>query len=140
MGAPPLEGLGNCLDDLAVEIEPEVVARGEVGEPLFADPDHPSIDLVDDGIRHRIGPLELGQLAAGRKPAVDPTRRSVGRPVANRPIRAHGHNHRLSGPWALAVFAGICGPAPRPMTGPIWGGPCRRARSPFGQMPSGTIR
>ena len=70
--APLLEVLGDRVDDLAVEVEAEVVAGGEVGEPLVADADHAAVDLVDDGVRHRVRPLELGQLAAGSEPAVDP--------------------------------------------------------------------
>ena len=45
-------GIGR--DDLALEVEPEVVARGEIGQPLVADPDHPAVDLVDDGVGHRV--------------------------------------------------------------------------------------
>ena len=72
MGTPLLEVLGHGGDDLAVEIESEVVAGGEVGEPLVADPDHAPVDLVDDRVGHRMGALELREIAAGGKPAIDP--------------------------------------------------------------------
>ena len=72
MGSPRLEVGRDGLDDLAVEIEPEVVARGEVGEPVVADPDHPAVDLVDHGVGHRARALELGQVGARVEPATYP--------------------------------------------------------------------
>ena len=60
MGAPALEIVGDRIDDLLVEIEPEVVARCVVGEPLLADADLAAIDLVDDGVEHAMGVLETG--------------------------------------------------------------------------------
>ena len=75
MCPPLLEVLGDRGDHLAVEVEAEVVAGGEVGQPLVADANHPAVDLVDDSVRHRVRPLELGQLAARREPAIDPSRR-----------------------------------------------------------------
>ena len=87
---PPLvEVLGDRLDDLAIEVESEVVAGGKIGQPLIADSNHPAVDLVDDGVRHRVGTLELCELAAGGKPAVDPARRRGRRPGAIRAENAH---------------------------------------------------
>ena len=63
--APALEIGRDRGDDLPVEVEPEVVARGEVGEPVVADADHAPVDLVDDRIRHRMRALELGKIVAG---------------------------------------------------------------------------
>ena len=89
MRPPLVEVLGDGVDDLAVEVEAEVVAGGEVGEPLVADPDHPAVDLVDDGVRHRVRPLQLCELAAGGEPAIDPARRGGRRPGAVRAENAH---------------------------------------------------
>ena len=89
MRAPLLEVLGNGRDDLPVEVEAEVVAGGEIRQPLIADADHAAVDLVDDGVRHRIRALELGQLAAGREPAVDPAWRGRAGPGAIRTVNAH---------------------------------------------------
>jgi hypothetical protein len=72
MGAPALEVGGDRGDDLAVEIEAQVVAGREVGKPAIPDPDHPAVDLVDHGVRHRVRPLQLGEVLAGRQPAVEP--------------------------------------------------------------------
>jgi hypothetical protein len=72
MRSPAVEILGDLFDDLAVEVEPEVVARGEVGEPPVADADHPPVDLFDDGIHHRMGGLQLGEVAHGREPMLEP--------------------------------------------------------------------
>src|SRR5262245_4868602 len=89
MRAPLFEVLGDGGDNLAVEVEAEVVAGGEVGQPLVADPDHAAVDLVDDGVGHGVRPLELGQLAAGGKPTIDPTWGSGRGPRAVRTIDAH---------------------------------------------------
>ena len=51
---PALEVLGNRVDDLALQVEAEVVARGEVREPGVADANHAPVDLVDDGVGHRV--------------------------------------------------------------------------------------
>ena len=95
MGAPLLQELGHGRDDLRVEVEPEVVAGGEVREPLVADPDHAAVDLVDHRVGHRVGSLELRQIAAGSKPAIDPSWLR-GRQWNER-LRAHAGTNRLSG-------------------------------------------
>ena len=69
---PAVEVRGDRLDDLAVEVEPEVVARREVGEPVVADADHAAVDLVDDRVHHRMRRLEVVQVAAGLEPVLDP--------------------------------------------------------------------
>ena len=89
MRPPLVEILGNGLDDLAIEVESEVVAGSEIGQPLVADPDHPAVDLVDDGVRHRVGALELDQLATGGEPPIDPARRSGRRAGAVPAENAH---------------------------------------------------
>ena len=88
MRPPLLEVLGDGIDDLAVEVEAEVVAGGEVRQPLVADADHPTVDLVDDRIGHGVGPLELGELAARSQPAIDPARRCRRSAVGSRPVHS----------------------------------------------------
>jgi hypothetical protein len=92
MGSPLLDVCRDRVHDLPVEVETEVVARGEVGEPLVADPDHAPVDLVDHGVRHRVRALELGQVRARRQPASNPV---VARPttiIAPRANRSHRPN------------------------------------------------
>src|SRR5664279_5754335 len=50
MCPPSADGAVDRVVDLRVEVEAEVVARGEVDEPVPADPDPTSVDLVDDRI------------------------------------------------------------------------------------------
>ena len=52
--SPLVEERGDPLDDLAIQVETEVVARGEIREPAVADADHAAVDLVDDRIHHRM--------------------------------------------------------------------------------------
>src|SRR6476659_1186339 len=103
MRAPAIESGLDRIDDLPVEIEAEVVARGEVGEPLIADADHPAVDFLDDRVRHRVRALELGEVAAGSKPPVDPPRGAQLGPGANRRTSSHGQKHRLSSQKPLEV-------------------------------------
>ena len=72
MGAPRVEVGGDRVDDLAVEVEAEVVARREVGQPVVADADHAAVDLVDDRVHHRVRGLERREVAAGLEPVLDP--------------------------------------------------------------------
>ena len=52
---PPLIQIGgDRLDDLAVEVEAEVVAGGEVGQPVVSDADPAAVDLLDDRVHHRM--------------------------------------------------------------------------------------
>ena len=53
--APPLDRRRYRGDDLRVEVETEVVARSEIGQPVVADPDAPSLYLVYYGVHHRVG-------------------------------------------------------------------------------------
>ena len=69
---PALEVLRDGRDDLAVEVEAQVVARGEIGQPRVSDADHPPVDLVDDRVGHRVRARQLGQITAGVEPPVDP--------------------------------------------------------------------
>ena len=78
--APAVEECRDPVDDLAVEVEPEVVARREVGEPPVAHTDHPPVDLVDNGIHHRMRRLQRRQVTDRRKPMLEP--RAAGSPVA----------------------------------------------------------
>ena len=79
VGPPCVEVRGDRLDDLAVEVEAEVVARREVGEPVVADADHAAVDLVDDRVHHRVGGLERLEVAAGVEPVLDPGTPDCGR-------------------------------------------------------------
>src|SRR5918993_1479088 len=54
MGAPAGQ-VGRHLGDLLeVEVEPEVVAGGEVDQPVAVDLDPPAVDLLDDGVGHGV--------------------------------------------------------------------------------------
>ena len=68
---PTAAGPVDRVDDLRIEVEPQVVAGGEVGQPLVADADPPALDLVDHRVVHRVSsaqPLEVGPLdVLGRK-------------------------------------------------------------------------
>ena len=64
VGAPSRQVLRHRVDDLLVEVEAEVVARREVGEPVVADADPAAVLLVDHGVEHRMRVL---QLARGRR-------------------------------------------------------------------------
>ena len=77
--APRVEVGRDRVDDLAVEVEAEVVAGGEVGQPVVADADHAAVDLVDDGVHHRMRRLQLGEVAAGLEPVVEPRPRGDAR-------------------------------------------------------------
>jgi hypothetical protein len=49
---PPLVQVGrDGLDHLAVQVEAEVVAGGEVDQPALADPDPAAVDLLDDRVQ-----------------------------------------------------------------------------------------
>ena len=89
VGAPGIEVGGDRLDDLAIEVEAEVVARREVGEPVVADPDHAAVDLVDDGVHHRMRRLQPLEVPAGVQPVLDPrTAAAVGAWSGTRGMRA----------------------------------------------------
>jgi hypothetical protein len=72
MGAPGVQVAWNRVDDLAIEIKAQVVARREVGEPAVPDADHPPVDLLDHGVGHGMGHLQRAQIAARLHPAVHP--------------------------------------------------------------------
>ena len=71
--APSVEVLGHRVDDLPIEVEPQVVARGEVEEPAVADPDPPPVLLVDHRVEHRMGVLQPSQVGDGLHPAIEPS-------------------------------------------------------------------
>ena len=102
VGAPAAQVLRHGVDDLLVEVEPEVVARREVGEPLVADSDHAAVDLVDDGVGHRIRALQLGQIRTGGQPTIDPpiTARSAARPGFAEGVHEEGNRHARAPPLA----------------------------------------
>ena len=72
MGAPGLEGRRDRRDDVRLEVEAEVVARREIGEPLLADADHAAVDLVDDCVHHRVGRAQVSETATRFQPAFEP--------------------------------------------------------------------
>ncbi len=63
---------GTSVDDLLVEVEPQVVARRPVGEPPVADADLPADLLVDDRVHHRVRVLQAREIGDRRHPAVEP--------------------------------------------------------------------
>src|SRR5206468_2309695 len=89
--SPLFEVRGDRVDDLALEVESEVVAGGEIGEPLIADANHPPVELFDDGIGHRVRALELREVMASGEPLVDPGRGDRCGP-RGRCARTHWHN------------------------------------------------
>ena len=97
MRPPARQILGDGSDDLAIEVKTQVVAGGEVGEPLVADPDHPAVEVIDDSIRHRVRPLELGQVIASLQPAVDPPRHRTRGPGVTANTYPHEAEHRPQG-------------------------------------------
>ena len=106
VGAPRVQVRGNRVDDLAIEVEAEVVAGREVGQPLVADPDHAAVDLVDHRVHHRVRRLQRLELAAGvepvlhPRPAGPPQRRGSGRGRAgtgDRRAKTHDAFHRTPG-------------------------------------------
>ena len=69
--APRVEVRRHRLDDLAVEVEPEVVAGGEVGQPLRPDADLAPVDLLDHGVHHRVRARQRRQVAQRRGGTLD---------------------------------------------------------------------
>src|SRR5207237_3179118 len=68
MCPPSRHVLRDRIDDLLIEVEAEVVAGCEVGEPLVADADPPAVDLVDDRVEHRVRVLEPSEIRTGGEP------------------------------------------------------------------------
>ena len=114
--APRLEVCGNGVEDLAIEVEAEVVARGEVGEPVVADADHPAVDLFDDGVRHRVRALELREVRVGIEPAANPV---IARatPRFSRACRRHDSRYRPEIPCPLAIERGSRNGCPKGVPG-----------------------
>ena len=72
MGSPPGQVLRDRRDDLGIEVEAEVVARGEVEEPPLADADPSTVLLLDHGVEHRVGPLQPSEIGHRLHPALEP--------------------------------------------------------------------
>ena len=70
---PLLERRRNRRDDLGLEIEAEVVARREVGEPAITHADHAPVDLVHDRIHHGVRRAQIGKTLDGLELAIEPT-------------------------------------------------------------------
>jgi hypothetical protein len=64
--APAADLLGGGRCDLRLEVEPQVVAGGEVDQPGVADPDAAAVDLIDDLIPQP-GLLEVNDAPVGRR-------------------------------------------------------------------------
>ena len=93
VGAPPPQVVGDRVDDLLVEVEPEVVARRVVGQPLVADADLAPVDLVDDGVEHPVRVLEPGEVLGRADPALEPAV-VLARAPAQRLARIHRRGRR----------------------------------------------
>src|SRR5882672_8043179 len=65
MRPPLLEKRRDGVDDLAIEVEPQVVAGREVRKPLVADANHATVDLLDHRVAHRMRASELVEVMAG---------------------------------------------------------------------------
>ena len=78
MRTPRVQVRRHRLDDLAVQIEPEVVAGREVRQPPRPHADHASVDLLDHGVHHRMRACQRREVAQrlggvpARRPAVVP--------------------------------------------------------------------
>ena len=72
VAAPLREVLGDRVEDLLIEVQAQVVARGEVREPVVADPDPASLLLVDDRVEHRVRRLQPREVLHGGHPALQP--------------------------------------------------------------------
>ena len=71
--SPARDVLGHRVDHLGVEVQPEVIARREVRQPVIADPDAAADLFVDHRVHHRMGVLQPGQVRCGRHPTVQPS-------------------------------------------------------------------
>jgi hypothetical protein len=75
MGPPAGQVGGHLGDHLEVEVEAEVVAGGEIDQPVVVDLDPPAVDLLHNGVAHGVlhhEPGDLGHLRRnGVRPAVD---------------------------------------------------------------------
>ncbi len=89
---PGLQVGGHRVDDLAIQIEAEVVAGGEVRKPVLSYADHAPIDLVDHGIHHRMARAQVLQIADAIEPVIDPA--SAGASGCWEQGRRHPPNHR----------------------------------------------
>jgi len=70
---PPLVQIRrDGFDDLALQVETQVVAGREVREPPVAHADHATVDLLDHRIAHGMRASELVEVMNRRQPFVDP--------------------------------------------------------------------
>src|SRR5215211_8096018 len=65
----------DALDHLAVQVQAQVVAGGEVDQPALADPDAAAVDLLDDRVQQVMVGEQLLQVVACRQPARKPAPR-----------------------------------------------------------------
>jgi hypothetical protein len=75
VGAPAVQEGRDALDHLAVQVQAQVVARGEVDQPALADPDAAAIDLLDDRVQQMVVGEQVLQVGARRQPARKPAPR-----------------------------------------------------------------
>ena len=108
VGAPRVEVRGDRVDDLAVEVEAEVVARREVGQPVVADADHAAVDLVDDRVHHRVRGLQRREVAAGVEPVLHPRATAAGARAAGR--AGTGDGRRRPSPLSSDPRRAACRP------------------------------
>src|SRR5207302_2217070 len=72
MGSPRPEERGDALDHVWIEVQPQVVARREVRQPVVPDADPAPVHLIDDGVEHRVRRLETAEPVGGSEPLRQP--------------------------------------------------------------------
>jgi hypothetical protein len=75
VGPPAVQVGRDGLDHLAVQVQAEVVAGGEVDQPAPADPDAAAVDLLDDRVQQVVVGEQVLEVGARRQPAREPTPR-----------------------------------------------------------------
>jgi hypothetical protein len=72
VGPPPVQVGRDGLDHLAVQVEAEVVAGGEVDQPALADPDPAAVDVLDDRVQQVVVGEQVLQVGERRQPTREP--------------------------------------------------------------------
>jgi hypothetical protein len=72
MGPPAVQVGRDGVDDLAVQIQPQVVAGGEVDQPVPPDPDPAAVDLLDGRVQEVVVGEQVLEVGTCRQPAREP--------------------------------------------------------------------